>query len=788
MNRNSDMKHSQKCWGRTMAIALILGIPGLGVPIMALSAQAQTPSAIRQGYALLERGWANDAIAAFRQVLQRYPQSLEAKLGLAIAYQRTGQDANAWEAYQQVLRQDPNQHQALLAVGELGGYRSEWQPRGIAALTTLLNLNANDTAARAQRALLYGYQSRFAEALADYAIVLQGNPSPTMILSAAQIYTYSGDMTQGLELFNRYRATGRSIPNSAITAYALALQSTGEVDTAIHLLETRLQALHHPDATAIQIRSALAIAYQVNQQSDAALTTLAPLRGQTEARLPLARALSAIGRQVRASDSSGSDRSDLYEQAVDLYRQVLSATSDPTPGLVTEVADVWSESPSAQSAALQLYQQLITQQPQNQSLAVKRLVLQYQLGQLSSSDLQQQLDDLLQTLPSAHTDQQAIAQTLLRLDPPDPALLPLYQKLLSAGVDVPFLNFRVAQIFVQQGKLTESRQALAIYTATPAGGSDSAPALLLADIDRRADRLDDSAQRYETIIAQNPNVRTLKAALRGLAGIRMAQGRTTEALAVYDRLVTLDPNDLTTQLGRTNLAYQTQRISETEAVAVLDRWLSNPTANSNPTASSSISSPPELFALVGSLPPSPQRLALYESLLAIEPSNLTINRRWLQVIAIQDPDQAIARVNQLIAQTPDDINVYFIQGELAQALKDLPLASQSYTTILQRQPDNVDALSALGGVRFQQRQFEAATRIYRQVLVLKPNDRETHRILAELQAAQAHPLTALQQFRQIQTDQADQTNQPNESLDDRILRLQIDLLRQRGFQPTWERY
>jgi len=779
MNWKGNMRHSQKRWRRTIAIALILAIPGLEVPMMTLSAQAQAPSAIRQGYALLDRGWANDAIAAFRQVLQRYPQSLEAKLGLAIAYRRAGQNANAWEAYQQVLRQDPNQRQALLTVGELSGYRSEWQPRGISALTTLLNLNTNDIAARAQRALLYGYQSRFAEALADYAIVLQDHPSPEMILGAAQIYTYSGDMAQGLDLFNRYRATGRSIPNSAITAYALALQSTGEVDTAIHLLETRLQALHSLDVTAIQIRSALAIAYQVNQQPDTALTMLAPLRGRTEARLPLARALSAIGRQIRAADPGASD---LYEQAVDLYRQVLSETPDPTPGFVTEVADVWSELPSAQSAALQLYQQLSTQQPHNRSLAVKRLILQRQLGQLSSSDLQQQLDDLLQTLPGAHTDQQAIAQTLLRLDPPDPELLPLYQKLLLAGVDVPFLNFRIAQIFVQQGNLIESRQALAVYTATPAGRQDPAPALLLADIDRRADHLDDSAQRYETIIAQNPNVSILKAALRGLAGIRMAQGRTAEALAVYDRLITLDPNDLTTQLGRTNLAYQTQRISETEAVTVLDRWLSNPTTSSSP------SSPPELFALVGSLPPDMQRLALYERLLAIEPSNLAINRRWVQVMAVQDRDQAIARVNQLIAQNPDDINVYFVQGELAQALKDLPLASQSYITILQRQPDNVDALSALGGVRFQQRQFETATRLYRQVLVLKPKDLETRRILAELQAAQAHPLTALQQFRQIQTDQTDQSNQPNESLDDRVLRLQLDLLRQRGFQPNWERY
>jgi tetratricopeptide (TPR) repeat protein len=201
---------------RVVSLAcLFLGLAGgltvVPIDLVVPAAQAQSvPAAVRQAQSLLQRGLVNDAIRAFQQALRSSPNSLEAKLGLAQAYQKAGQDAEAWTAYQRVLEQDPNNTPALQAVGVLGGYRPEWQARGIEALTTLLNQNPNDNQSRAQRALLLGYQGRYAESLADYQIVLQGNPSPDTILGAAQIYTYSGDYEQGLALFNRYQGTGKS--------------------------------------------------------------------------------------------------------------------------------------------------------------------------------------------------------------------------------------------------------------------------------------------------------------------------------------------------------------------------------------------------------------------------------------------------------------------------------------------------------------------------------------------------------------------------------------------------
>ena len=140
---------------------LVLGLTGVLTfesivgQIPAVQAQ-NVPAAARRGFTLLQQGLVNDAIAAFKQAIANSPQSVDAKLGLAQAYQKAGKDAEAWNAFQQVLAQSPNNQPALKAVGLLGSYRQEWQVRGIDALTTLLKLTPNDISARASRGLVVG--------------------------------------------------------------------------------------------------------------------------------------------------------------------------------------------------------------------------------------------------------------------------------------------------------------------------------------------------------------------------------------------------------------------------------------------------------------------------------------------------------------------------------------------------------------------------------------------------------------------------------------------------------
>lgn len=745
----------------TLLVSAALVLPG-AAPVMAQT----SPAEVRQGYSLLERGWVNDAIAAFQRALQRSPNSVEARLGLAVAYQRAGQDANAWQAYQQVLAVDPDNRQALSAIGQLGAYRPQWQTAGIEALSELLRLAPDDRAARSQRALLYGYQGRFAESLADYELLLAQSPSPQTQLAAAEIYTYSGDYERALSLFERYAGP---LNDSAATAYALALRESGLPDQAVAVLQPRLKPADRLDDSALQVRSALAVAYGANGQLETALELLGPLEGRPAARLPLARALSALGRQ--AGDPA------LFEQAVLLYQQVLAATPAPSYGLRLEAADVLSEWPDTQMLAREQFLQLAAENPTVLSLQVKSLVLAHTTQEISAAALATELAPILAALPESAAERRAIAQALIRLDQPDPALLPVYEAALANGLDEPLLLFRLAQMQLQQNNLAAAQTALEQYRATPEGAQDLGVELLIADVERQRGDLEASASRYEALIIANAALpaqsQVTTEALQGLALVRSRQGQPEAAIALYDAALQRRPEYLPWRLGRAYLAYSIGQMSEAEASQLLHQWT---TANPPETATL------EVIQLAAALPAAAERAELYEQLLSLNPEASGLRWRSIQLLAQRDPAAAEAQLAALVARNPNDPVGYFYQGELAQQQGDLARASSAYETLLQLEPDNIGATAALAGVRFQQGRLDEAKRLYEAVLAQEPENLGARRAIAELAAAGGYTLSALEQLQSLP---------PGPQTSDvaaRVEQLQTDLLRRRGFQPPWERY
>ncbi|MEM6353744.1 MAG: tetratricopeptide repeat protein [Cyanobacteria bacterium P01_D01_bin.14] len=739
-----------------------------------LTATFDMPTAIAQsartqaGYEYLERGWVDDAIREFQRAVEQQPQSISAQLGLAIAYEQAGRIAEAWQAYQQVLTLEPQNQRALTAVGTLGGYRPEWQLQGIEALTALLALEPQNVDARAQRALLLGYQGRFTEAIADYEPLLTNNPSPQLLAEAAEIYTYSGDFTQGRTLFEQSLARGFQLSNPAAIAYARTLLPVGRASEAILLLNQRLQS--SPEDR--DLRAALASAYQRDGQSGEAIAILQPLRDRPDAALSLARALSDIGRQ--------SNDMPLYQEAIALYLQVLNETPNPSIGFVTEVADVLSEVPSFQAEALRLYDEVLAITPDQLALQTKRLILAHQLGEVSRPDLAAQLLSLLQPLPSAASVQQQVGLALIRLDNPDPSLLPIYEDLISSGVPVDFIYYRLAQMQIARQNWAEARAAIAAYQSTPSGLNDIAPDLLIADLEQRQGNFEASVQQYEAIFNQTESLQIKETALLGISGVRQQQQQWQQALMAYERLLNLKPQSDRAQLGSAYLSLKLQQMPAAQAERVLETWLAN-----YPTVPPAMV-PPELLNLVGELPAAPLREDLSERLLAIEPTHLGLNRRYAQTLAMTDPETAMAYLEALTTAESTDVALYFVQGEVAQTLGELELASQAYETILVQEPDNIDALAALGGVRFQQGRLDEAEVLYEEVLAFQPDDWEIRRIMAELDLAQDEPVTAFEQFLTLQAEADGQLTTP--PIEHRLQEMRLNFLRRRGFQPPWEQY
>jgi len=343
---------------------------------------------------------------------------------------------------------------------------------------------------------------------------------------------------------------------------------------------------------------------------------------------------------------------------------------------------------------------------------------------------------------------------------------------------VDFIYFRFAQIQIARENWTAAREAIAAYQDTPSGIHDFASALLLAEVERRQGNLEASAQQYETIVTQAADLAIQEAALLGLSDARQSQQQWEKALIAYERLIHLKPQSDRAQLGAAYLALKLDQMTPSQTETVLETWLANyPTI---PTAMVS----PELLNLVGELPPAVSRFGLYESLLAIAPTHLGLNRRYAQTLAMTDPEAAMFYLEAIAPDDPTERSFYFVQGEVAQTLGELDLASQAYETILVQEPHNVDALAGLGGVRFQQWRLEEAELLYEEVLALRPDDWETRRILAELHLAQDEAITAIEQFDALIADpNAPQTEPP---LEYRIEAMRLNFLRRRGFQPYWE--
>ena len=751
--------------GLGLGLSLLAVSPvALAQPAESLPALSEQPALIKQGYERLAQGAAAAALARFEQAVQRYPSSGLAHQGLGDAYWQLGRYDQAYIAYRRTVELMPNNVAALTALGQLGAFRAEWREAGIEALTTLLTVEPGAETqtdelalARSQRGLLLFYSGRLGEAVADYEIALAqlDAPDPNVVIGAAQVFAYGGRTARSLELFEQYLAAGETLTIYEVQAYAHALRAAGSVGQAVAELEPFLASELTPEQ--VSLRGALAVAYAAAGEPQRGLDLVNSLAADS---LVAARALNEMTRY--------SDDASLRQRAAAAYGRVLTR-SDLSVGQAREVADALSAYAAEQATSLDLYRQLSERYPNDVSLYVQTSLWERQLAQISAGELRQRL--LTLSLPEQATQLEYIARTLARLDPPDGQLLPFYQAVLAATRVEPFLHYRVAQIYLGRNLLEEAEAAVARY----GNSADPAVQLLLAELERRRGNLTASAELYQGMIdAPDSSSAVLTGALQGLAGIRQGQGRYQEALALYDRAVALNPGNDAKILGQTSLAYQAEAVTQAEAEALLNQWLANYPLTNNP---------PELYSLAGALPPAAARSDLYRALLEANPEALLIRQRQLQVLADRDPEAALAAVAELVAANPQRPEGYLLQGQIAQDVGELSTAAQAYGTLLERDPEQLEALVGLAGVRFQQQRYQEAEVLYERAIAIAPEDISLRTALVALTRAQDRPLAAREQIIALQEQLSTRG-----LLQRQQLLIQEQLLLQRGFQPIWERY
>jgi Tfp pilus assembly protein PilF len=254
-------------------------------------------------------------------------------------------------------------------------------------------------------------------------------------------------------------------------------------------------------------------------------------------------------------------------------------------------------------------------------------------------------------------------------------------------------------------------------------------------------------------------------------------GRSTIAIDFYDRALAQTPDDRTAQVYRAYFGLKADQVSATDATQVLNQWLA-----ANPGEVT-----PVIADLTGALPANPEWQGLYDQLRAKYPQQLNVQQRSLQLLVAQDPAAAKAQAIDLVQANPNAAFAYFIQADIARQAQDLPLAAQAYEAILQRQPGQIDALLSLGGVRFEQRHYMAATQHLQQVLQQDQQHVTARQVLADLYVTQDQPLQALKLLREVEKIQKNQ-GITDRTIRDRIAQIELNSLKRRSFQPQWEGY
>jgi tetratricopeptide (TPR) repeat protein len=254
-------------------------------------------------------------------------------------------------------------------------------------------------------------------------------------------------------------------------------------------------------------------------------------------------------------------------------------------------------------------------------------------------------------------------------------------------------------------------------------------------------------------------------------------GRSTIAVTFYDRALAQTPNDRNAQLYRAYFGLKANQVSATDATQVLDQWLAE-----NPSAITTV-----VADLVGALPVNPQWQELYNRIGAKYPQQLNIQQRSLQLLAAQNPAAAKAQAIALVQANPTAPFAYFIQGDIARQAGDLPLAAQAYEALLQRQPSQIDALMALGGVRFEQRNYTVAAQHFQQVLQIDRQHLPARQVLADLYVTQDQPMQALKLLHEVKKIQQTQ-GITDRRVCDRIAQIELSTLKRRSFQTRWEGY
>jgi tetratricopeptide (TPR) repeat protein len=188
---------------------------------------------LARGKTAFDAGRFADAAEQFRLALAARPESIEARLNLAVALTRLGQNAEAMTQLRETVRLAPDHANARYNLGALLAAEGSAQAaqEAVQHLSAALAAKPSDVQALRLRARLLRDSGRLEEALADYARAIELEPAEeTALVGKAETLVRLGRYRQAREQLEEAR---RLLPQSGMVAFGLARLFAASPDLAL---------------------------------------------------------------------------------------------------------------------------------------------------------------------------------------------------------------------------------------------------------------------------------------------------------------------------------------------------------------------------------------------------------------------------------------------------------------------------------------------------------------------------------------------------------------------------
>jgi len=189
-------------------------------------------------------GRLDEAIAAYRQILEENPGDQVALRELAQAISWSGEYQEAIELYRQALEQDPSDDEARLGLARTYSWAGEHH-RSLKIYDAYLERHPDDEKIRLERAKVSSWSGAYAETIGYYDEHLAGNPDDQVVrLELAKVLSWAGKLDRSID---EYRKILDAEPDNLEARVGLArtLSWSGDLSDADNRYDAILSS--HPE-------------------------------------------------------------------------------------------------------------------------------------------------------------------------------------------------------------------------------------------------------------------------------------------------------------------------------------------------------------------------------------------------------------------------------------------------------------------------------------------------------------------------------------------------------------